>query len=145
MATKRHRPLTDTEIAKLLMVAQNYRRRFVSHGDPFNVVTHIERELSFNQEFTFDIVDVLETDGVPNDARVTFSDGVLLEITEETYIRAVNGNGTDRFTLAHEISHIFFAGLPEKCPRTEATRKAKITGLRRLTLLGSDVPVGNTP
>lgn len=93
--------------ARILIDAQAYRRRFVANSAPFEPISHIERELPYYVKgYDYHYVPSLQKNGTPIEARVTFSDGILLEVTEQALREAFKGIGSARFTLCHEIAHI---------------------------------------
>ncbi len=69
----------------------------------FPIVRFVELILpSIIPEFTF-IVEPIETMG--DCLGLTFPEENCMKIREDVYINAINGNGRDRFTIAHELGH----------------------------------------
>lgn len=120
MRKNKKEPLSDQQKAEILLRAEKYRRRFTPDGRPFHAIAHIERELPyFYPGYDYDYVDkIVDEQGIENDAQVTFDNGILLEITDETAIQARNTlrpganfephkiDGSATFTICHEIGHI---------------------------------------
>lgn len=55
-------------------------------------------------DFEFEVVPVSE---MGNKHGETFPNKNLIRIREDVYLRAADGEGRDRFTIAHEIGHLF--------------------------------------
>lgn len=119
MAERKKRGLSVDKKAELLLAAQNFRRRFFRDQERFNPVRVIEHCLPLlYPALVTDVVDKIDVDGHPAEAAVTFDKGILLEVTEATYLGALEciqdknfsmrtlRNAPHLFTLAHEISHI---------------------------------------
>lgn len=111
--------LRQDKLCELLLAAQMFRRRFFKDDERFDPVRMIEHSLPIlYPTLVVDIVDELEIDGFPAEAGVTFDEGILLRITEQTYVSAVNCiddqlftmrtlyDAPSVFTLTHEIAHI---------------------------------------
>lgn len=131
MADTKKRGLSVDKKAELLLAAQEFRRRFFKDQERFNPVRVIELCLPLlYPTLVTDVVDKIDVDGHPAEAAVTFDNGILLEVTEATYLGALEciqdqnfsmhtlRNAPHVFTLAHEISHILLH-------TKECQRKAK--------------------
>ena len=55
-------------------------------------------------DFQFEVVPIHELNGKHG---VTYPSKNLIQIREDVYLRAVKGEGRDRFTIAHEVGHLF--------------------------------------
>lgn len=70
----------------------------------FPVLDFVENVLpNFYENYSFEIVD---TDVLGNKHGETYPDLNLIQIRSDVYIRAINGYGRDRMTIAHEIGHL---------------------------------------
>lgn len=54
--------------------------------------------------FEFEVCSDLSMGG---DHGRTYPDKAVVQVSESVYMGALNGNGRDRFTLAHELGHLF--------------------------------------
>lgn len=147
MRNNKKEPLSDRQIAELLHRAEKYRHRFTPDDRPFHAVAHIERELPyFFPGYDYDYVErIVGENGVENDAQVTFGDGILLEITDETAVRARNAlrenagleqhkiDGSATYTICHEIAHIILhsAKILAKLKRVAKVDQAVAVSLAR--------------
>lgn len=55
-------------------------------------------------DFQFEVVPEIEMDGKHGE---TYPSKNLMRIREDIYLRAAAGEGRDRFTIAHEVGHLF--------------------------------------
>lgn len=96
-------PASKRDIQKLaLMVRQRFGLENIAF---FPVVEMIEVALpAFDSEFNFEIIEDSE---FGQDAANYNSQLNLMRIRQSVYDGACNGNGRDRFTLAHELGHYF--------------------------------------
>ena len=100
-----------------------YKASAVSRNDIREYVYWIKKQVGLEQVLYFPIVSFLENilpvlipgfclEIVPkqemgNKHGETFPSKNLIRIREDVYLRAINGEGRDRLTIAHEIGHLF--------------------------------------
>ena len=88
---KKRQNISDRRRAKLLLDAQDYRRR---HGfkddEPFDPLMHIEHQMLLSKPhcvFGYE-EELVEDDGTENDGQVIFDRHPLLQVTDEVVIGA---------------------------------------------------------
>ena len=143
MTTKRRKKLPDRQRAKLLLDAQDYRRRYGAKDDePFNPLRHIEHDMLLTKPhcvYGYE-KELVEDDGTENDGQVVFDRFPFLQVTDEVAMGAYEAlqpfdinkgpkDGSALMTLCHEIAHVVLhtnkmktrvgqalkRGLPSKC------------------------------
>ncbi len=98
--------VTPRKEVEIRNVAEQVRKLF-AHPDIklFNVVEFIERKLpEMYEEFHYEIVEPRE---MPDREAEMSPSEFCIRIQEPVYIKAMNGDGRSRFTLAHELGHFF--------------------------------------
>lgn len=102
MANYKAKPLSRKKIQD---VALSLRQMLsVSLEDSFPVVKFFEFILP-SLGYELEICGISE---MPKEYALTFPEKNLVKIREDVYVRAVDENPRDLFTLAHEIGHIIF-------------------------------------
>ena len=118
--SNKKKTISDRREAKLLLDAQNYRRRFGFKDDePFNPLRHIEHDmLLLKPHCVYDYEEkLIEEDGTENDGQVVFDRHPTLQVTDEVVVGAYQAlqpfdvfqgprDGTALMTLCHEIAHV---------------------------------------
>lgn len=98
-------PLSRSDIRK---IALSIRKEIGLQEPYFPIVEFIELILPrLISGFYFDIMSESEMGPVHG---ATFPEKSLIQIREDVYDGACNGNGRDRFTIAHEVGHFFLHG-----------------------------------
>lgn len=111
--------LSDRRRAKLLLDAQEYRRRYCKDGDVFNPLRHIEHDMLLAKPHCVYAYEerLVEDDGTENDGQVVFDRFPLLQVTDEVALNAYEAlqpfdvrkgpkDGSALTTLCHEIAHV---------------------------------------
>lgn len=79
------------------------RKTFKLKSPYFPIVEFIEMYASIDDDFNYEIVPVEKL----NEYALTIPTEKLIKIREDVYIDAVNGIPRHRYTLAHELGHVF--------------------------------------
>ena len=97
-------PLSNNDIFAL---ADKYRKLFgIENSMYINIIDILERKLcELFPEYSLEIVSKKE---MPNLHGLTIPNNNEIKIREDVYEGAINGNGRDRFTIAHEIFHFLY-------------------------------------
>lgn len=88
-------------------IADSVRGVFASLMDasPYVPIDRVYEVLSELMDgFSFEVVTY---DEIGDDHGRTYPDKKLIQIREDVYVGACCGNGRDRFTMAHELGHLF--------------------------------------
>lgn len=89
---------------KIRAVAHRVREVFDIADPYFPIVRLLDVVLpQIDNDYTLEICD--ETDMGPNHG-LTIPDQKIIRIREDVYLGAVQGNGRDRMTMAHELGHL---------------------------------------
>lgn len=81
------------------------RKLFGTHGNPyFDIMPMLDRLNEVFPNFEYEILPLRE---MGNCFAHTKTDSCLMSIREDVYDGACDGVGRDRFTIAHEIGHLF--------------------------------------
>ena len=114
------RNISDRRLAKLLLDAQDYRRRYGFKDDqPFNPLKHIEHDMLLTKPhcvYGYE-EELVEDDGTENDGQVVFDRHPFLQVTEDVMMRAYEAlqpfdvhtgpkDGSALTTMCHEIAHV---------------------------------------
>lgn len=100
-----------------------YKANAISRNDIRRFIRHLKRQVGLEDVFYFPIVQFLEnvlpvlipdfqleivpTEEMGNTHGETYPSKNLIRIREDVYLRAIDGEGRDRLTIAHEIGHLF--------------------------------------
>lgn len=100
------------KVMNLIEQATKIRDRRHKPGEKFDVIKAIEIEAAWRfPRLTYDVVDLDEWQGAQDeDAYVEFSPDPHLCIRRSVYDAARNGDHSCRFTLAHELAHLYLHG-----------------------------------
>ena len=90
-------------IDQIRTIADNIRIAF-QVGKPYLDIVSL---LEFKLHFIGLIFEVARDEELGDDDALTFPDKKIIRVKNSVYENACNGNGRDRFTLAHEIGHLF--------------------------------------
>ncbi|WP_370244917.1 ImmA/IrrE family metallo-endopeptidase [Alteromonas abrolhosensis] len=109
MIRKQGHKVPPLSTAKIRGIANKLRCIFDTLSDrsqlKFDVLAAIEFHLpTISSDYSYVIV---EDQSLGDDHAQTFPDKNLIKIKQSTYDGALRGSGRDRFTLAHEIGHLF--------------------------------------
>jgi Zn-dependent peptidase ImmA (M78 family) len=100
-----------------------YKANAISRGDIRRFIRMLKRRVGLEDELYFPIVPFLENvlpvlipdfqleivpvEEMGNKHGETYPSKNLIRIREDVYLRAIEGEGRDRLTIAHEIGHLF--------------------------------------
>jgi Zn-dependent peptidase ImmA (M78 family) len=100
-----------------------YKANAISRNDIRRFIRSLKRHVGLENEFYFPIVPFLENvlfvlipdfqleiipfEEMGNKHGETYPSKNLIRIREDVYLRAIDGEGRDRLTIAHEIGHLF--------------------------------------
>jgi len=92
---------------KIYTTASSVRKIFASMMDaaPYVPIDKIYEVLpTLIEGFSFEILTEKE---IGDDHGLTYPDKKVIQLREDVYEGACQGNGRDRFTMAHELGHLF--------------------------------------
>ncbi len=98
----------------------------------FPIVEYMEVYHQIDKAFVYDII---EREIMGNNHGITFPDKKLMLIREDVYDGAVEGNGRDRLTIAHEFGHLHMhtrLGMARKAVKEKAYLGAVSTWLGKV-------------
>ena len=103
-------PLGRKDIRKKAQAIRLIAERFgcIPDGTWFDIIRFVEHVLpQIDSKFTLEIVSLGEMRDLHGE---TLPEECTIKIREDVYLRACNGEGRDRLTIAHEVGHYLLHG-----------------------------------